>query len=267
MAVASAAPQPWRFAALEGVPGLCHGLTTRAGGVSEGGFASLNLGRSTPDEPVAVAENRRRAAAALGFAAFTSPRQVHGTRLVEVVRAGQEPGEADGLFTDQPGVLLGVLGADCPGVLLVDPVRRALAVVHAGWRGVAAGIVPTALARLRERYGCEPARMLVAVGPGIGQDAFEVGPEVAEALERTAPGVPGALRRGRGDRWHADLARVIAQQATASGVPAGCITIAPQCTHRDHTLFFSHRRDGARAGRHALLAGWARPADGPVAGA
>lgn len=253
------APLPWRFPALEGLAGLCHGVTTRAGGVSAGDFASLNVGRSTADEPGAVAENRRRAAAALGFAAFTSPRQVHGTRLVEVEGPGVEPGEADGLLTDVPGVLLGVLGADCPGVLLADPARRALAVVHAGWRGVAAGIVPAAIARLRARYGCDPCGLWVAVGPGIGQEAFEVGPEVAEALERTVAGAGAALRRGRDDRWHADLAAVIAAQAVAAGVRAGRVACAPHCTHRDRALFFSHRRDGARAGRHALLAGWAAP--------
>ncbi|MFM8980715.1 MAG: peptidoglycan editing factor PgeF [Planctomycetia bacterium] len=267
-------PRPWRFPALEGLAGLAHGVTTRAGGVSTGDFARLNVGRSTPDAPEAVAENRRRAAAALGFASFTSPRQVHGTRLVEVRAPGgttgsgpggkpaSEPGEADGLFTDVPGVLLGVLGADCPGVLLVDPTRRALAVVHAGWRGVAAGIVPAAVARLRERYGCDPQHLWVAVGPGIGQDAFEVGPEVAEALERSLAGAAAALRRGRGDRWHADLGAVIAGQAVAAGVRAGQVSQAPHCTHRDGSLFFSHRRDGTRAGRHALLAGWALPRDG-----
>jgi hypothetical protein len=238
------------------VPGLAHGVTTRTGGVSTGSFASLNLGRATADRPEAVAENRRRAAAALGFAGFVGPRQVHAARVVEVRATDEDPGEADGVMTDRDGVLLGVLGADCPGVLLVDERHHGLALVHAGWRGVVGGIVPAAVEALATRYGTRPDDLRAAIGPGIGPERYEVGPEVAEALRAAAPHAPLALRPGRADRWHADLAVVIEAQLVSAGVPAPSIERSPHCTYRDAALLFSHRRDGAQTGRHAFLAGW-----------
>lgn len=244
------------FPGLAGVSGLAHAMTTRSGGVSAGPFASLNLGPRTPDLPTAVAENRRRAAVALGFVTLVSPRQVHGAHIVEVREADAQPGEADALMTDRPGVLLGVLGADCPGVLLVDPRRRSLALVHAGWRGIVAGVAPAAVKALALRYGCAPGRLRAGIGPGISQAVYEVGPDVAEALSASAPGARACLARGQTDRWRADLAGLLELQLRASGVPAEAIERSPYCTHRDATLFFSHRRDGVSAGRHALLAGW-----------
>ncbi len=246
------------FPGLADVVGLAHAITTRAGGVSAGAFASLNLGRRTADLPVAVAENRRRAARALGFPALVSPRQVHGASVVEVRTADEDPGEADAVMTDRAGVLLGILGADCPGVLLVDPRRRALALVHAGWRGTAAGVAPATVAALVERYGCAPGDLRAAIGPGISQAAYEVGPEVAAALAASSPAARASLARGREDRWQVDLGGLLVGQLTACGVPASSIERSHYCTHRDATLFFSHRRDGERAGRHALLAGWTR---------
>jgi len=246
------------FPGLAGVSGLAHAITTRSGGVSAGPFASLNLGPRTHDLPEAVTENRRRAAAALGFPALLSPRQVHGAHVIEVRAADTEPGEADAVMTDQAGVLLGILGADCPGVLLVDPRRRALALVHAGWRGIVAAVTPAAVKALALRYGCAPGELRAAIGPGISQAAYEVGPDVAEALRASAPEARACVVRGRADRWQVDLPGLLELQLRACGVPAAAIERSSHCTHRDAALFFSHRRDGENAGRHALLAGWLR---------
>jgi polyphenol oxidase len=246
------------FRGLASVRDFAHGVTTRDGGVSTGGYAALNLGLSTGDDPRAVAENRRRAAAALGFPRFVSARQVHGAAVREIGGPDDAPGEADALVTATPGVLLGVLGADCPGVLVVDPERRALAVVHAGWRGTAAGVLAAAVNALRERYGSRPEALRAAVGPGISARRYEVGPDVADALRPTAAGAEECLLRGAGDRWHADLAGVLRRQLRALGVPDEAIETSGACTHDDAARFFSHRRDGAAAGRHALLAGFAR---------
>lgn len=252
-----ASPALLRFEHLRGVPGLHHGVTTRTGGVSGGRFASLNLGRSTPDEPGAVLENRRRAAAALGFAAFVSARQVHGARVAEVGPGTVDVGEADALTTATPGVLLGVLGADCPGVLLVDPVRRALAVVHSGWRGTALGVAAAAVRALGERHGSAPRDLLAAIGPGISAARYEVGPEVAGALGPLPTDVAArALSRGREDRWHLDLAPVLRWQLEQAGIPSTSIDGSSLCTYDAADLLFSHRRDGPHAGRHALLAGF-----------
>jgi polyphenol oxidase len=246
------------FGSLATIRDFAHGVTTRAGGVSTGAYAALNLGRSTGDDPLAVTENRRRAAEALGFPGFVSARQVHGTHVAEVRDADDVPGEADALVTAERGVLLGVLGADCPGVLLVDPERRALAVVHAGWRGTAAGVLAAAVRVLRERYGSAPAALRAAVGPGISARHYEVGPDVADALRASARDSATCLRRGAGDRWHVDLAGLLRLQLLALGVPNDAIESSAACTHEDSVRFFSHRRDGAAAGRHALLAGFAR---------
>ncbi len=247
-----------RFPGLGALPQLVHGVSTRAGGVSEGAYASLNLGRSSGDRAEHVAENRRRAAAALGATGFVSARQVHGARVVAVEDAGADPGEADALMTDRDGVLLAVLGADCPGVALVDPRRHALAVVHSGWRGTAAGVVRAAVLALGARYGCRPADLHAAVGPGIAAPAYEVGPEVAAALAQAARAAPGALTPGRGDRWHVDLGALLAAQLVGLGLAPERVERSDLCTFGASELLFSHRRDGPRAGRHALLAGWSR---------
>lgn len=244
------------FPSLKRVAGLAHGVTTREGGVSVGCFASLNLGRSTGDAAEAVRENRRRAAARLGFTGLVNARQVHGTRVVEVLEAGADPGEADALITDRPGLLLAVLGADCPGVLLVDERRHALAVVHSGWRGTAAGVSAAALRALLERYGTRPEDLRAAVGPGISARRYEVGPEVAEALAPWAAGQEGLLARGRDDRWHVDLTGLIVRGLVGLGVPPAAIEVSRLCTYEEQERLFSHRRDGGRAGRHALLAGF-----------
>jgi polyphenol oxidase len=245
-----------RFASLGAVPGFAHGVSTRAGGVSVGAYAALNLGRSTGDRPEAVEENRRRVAATLGFTTLVTPRQVHGARVAAIATPESVPGEADALATDRPGLLLGVLGADCPGVLLVDPRRRALAVAHAGWRGTVAGVLEAAIHVLVSRYRSRPEDLLAAVGPGISQAAYEVGPEVADALARAAPGAAACIAAGRDDRRHVDLSGVLRLQLLDAGVPPTAIETSPLCTRGEPALLFSHRRDGALAGRHALVAGW-----------
>jgi YfiH family protein len=246
------------FPGLAGVPGLVHGVTTRDGGVSRGPWASLNLGRGSGDDDASVGENGRRLAAHLGAGGRVRfPRQVHGARVVVLDAPPDGPlGEADAVATDVPGLAIGVLGADCPGVLVADPVRRAAAVAHCGWRGTLAGVLPAAVRALRERYASRPADLRVGLGPGIGPERYEVGPEVADAFLREAPASQPSLARGRGDRWHLDLHAELARQAVACGVPAASVERLALCTHASPALFFSHRRDGAATGRHALVAMW-----------
>jgi copper oxidase (laccase) domain-containing protein len=142
-------------------------------------------------------------------------------------------------------------------VLVADPVRRAAAVVHAGWRGTLAGVLPAAVQALRDRYGSRPADLRVGLGPGIGPERCEVGPEVAEAFLREVPASAPCLARGRGDRWHLDLHAELARQALACGVAPASVERLALCTHASPSLFFSHRRDGPATGRHALVAMWA----------
>ena len=238
------------------VPGLAHGVTERGGGTSHGPYASLNLGASCGDDPDAVAANGQRLAEALG-GPVRFPRQVHGCTVLslDAIPAGRLP-EGDAVTTATRGAAVGVLGADCPGVLLVDPVRHALALVHSGWRGTLAGIVPATVEALAARHGSRPRDLLAGIGPGISARAYEVGPEVAGAFCEGFPGAAECLARGRLDRSHLDLSLAIRLQLLRSGIPSGSIESTEACTFLEPSRFFSHRRDGPLTGRHALVAMW-----------
>src|SRR6185436_10728393 len=152
-------------------------MSTRDGGVSAPPWDTLNLGRSVGDDAAAVRENRARFARRIG-AAPVYLRQVHGARVVRIDRemADAEPVEADAAFTTEPGVACTVQVADCMPVLLAAPNGRAVAAAHAGWRGLAGGVIEAALAALCDAAACAPADVLVWLGPCIGPSAFEVGP-------------------------------------------------------------------------------------------
>lgn len=237
-------------------PWLEMWVTTRLGGTSPEPFASLNLGAATGDAPQHVEANRARVRTSLQLEHLTLHRlrQVHGDR---VLRAGiaTEP-EADGLWTDTPGEVLVVGVADCVPVFLWDAAGRRLALVHAGWRGTAAGIVARGIERLVSS-GAAVTDVHVALGPSIGPCCYEVGPEVVAAL-------PGAVRPTQTGRTHLDLRDANRSQALALGVPAPQIFATPPCTACDPTHFFSHRKLGPRTGRHWALAwmthGESRPA-------
>jgi YfiH family protein len=247
-----------RFAHLAAVPCLVHGVTTRAGGESRGAYASLNIGRGCGDDLTRVERNRGRVAAALGTGPLETPRQIHGDRIAVLSGRAALPEEGcDGLLTATPGRLVGVLGADCPGVLLVAPERRTLAVVHAGWRGIAAGVVLRALELLQEHAAAAPGELLVGVGPGISAARYEVSTDVAERIRAALPRQASAevVRAGRPGHAYVDLQAAIRAQLLGAGVPQASIETHAACTFED-ARFFSHRRDEGVTGRHALVAGW-----------
>jgi len=223
--------------------------TTRSGGVSEGSFASLNLGAHVGDDPAAVAENRRRLTEALdlpGEPAWLA--QVHGTRVV-AARPGGTPAEADAAVTREPGVVCAVLTADCLPVLLASRRGDEVAAVHAGWRGLANGVVAAALQAMETA----PAELLAWLGPAIAQPAFEVGSEVRERfVERDVVNAAFFAPNDRG-RWQADLAGLARRELEAAGVT---VSGGGFCTHDETERFFSYRRDGD-CGRQATLV-WIR---------
>ena len=247
-----------RFPGLVGVRGLSHGVTTRAGGASDGPFASLNLGRRTGDDPSRVAANRRAVGVAFGGRdSPVFPRQVHGAHVALLADPiVDDVGEADGVATALVGTSVGVLGADCPGVLLVDPARRALAVVHAGWRGAIGGAVEAAVSTLGSQFSSKPSDLLAGIGPGISARRYEVGPEVADAFRSAFPDSTHVVTAGRGDRSFVDLRAAIRLRLLSCGLATSSIESIDACTYDEHDLFFSHRRDGERTGRHALVALW-----------
>jgi YfiH family protein len=232
--------------------------TTRLGGVSTGPFASLNLatsGEAGDDDPATVAENRARLARALGVDAVCWLRQVHGT-AVHVVASPPAPGApapvADAAVTHVTNVAVAVLTADCLPVLLAAEDGSVTGAAHAGWRGLAAGVVEATVAAM----GVPPETLRAWLGPAIGPQAFEVGPEVREAFLAADPAAGSAFHPGRGDRWHGDLWILARQRLAAAGVRQ--VSGGGICVHADPERFYSWRRDGGRTGRQATLA-WLSP--------
>jgi YfiH family protein len=233
--------------------GFLVAFTERTGGTSEGPFASLNLGFKTDDDAANVLANRDRVREGLGVRPFACVRQVHGARMIRIgpARAGRGftgpvglVGDADALWTSARGVSMAVLTADCVPIALADPERGLLAVVHAGWRGVAAGIIDRAIERMAGAN-----RILAAVGPAIGRDHYEVDEDVFAAVSAASPASAPAERRG--DRFLLDLPGTVATILEAAGVRD--LEIAGECTACEAGRFFSHRRDG-ESGRQALVA-------------
>ncbi|HEY4277914.1 MAG TPA: polyphenol oxidase family protein [Conexibacter sp.] len=231
------------------LPGGFALFTTRRGGVSNGPYASLNLGRWTDDEPGAVERNRDLLAGVVCVprAAIAQGRQVHGTEVRRVTAApdtAAEPMPADGQATALRGVVPLVLAADCLPIALIS--CGAVAMVHAGWRGLAGGVVQEGVAALRELGADGP--IAAAIGPGAGVCCYEVGEEVRDAFARHGDGV----RDGR----NVDLKAVASRELRDAGVhevhDSGLCTICA-----DPALFYSHRRDHGVTGRQAGLA-WRR---------
>jgi YfiH family protein len=239
---------PWLEAEL---PGATVAFTSRQGGVSRAPFETLNLGLLTEDDPACVAENRRRLAAALDFAPerVVIGRQVHAAELAHHRGAQASspfaaPGYAipavDGHTTAEPSLPLLVFVADCLPVALSGP--SGVAMLHCGWRGLAAGIV----ARGVEAVAATDA----AIGPGIGPCCYEVGEEVLDALQGST-GLKPTHIVGNRPIGRVDLVEVATRQLREAGVER--VQAAGLCTSCEVDRFFSHRRDGGRTGRQAGL--------------
>ena len=226
-------------------PGVRAAVTLRSGGVSRGPYASFNLATHVGDDPAAVEENRARLRSALGLAREPAwLRQVHGTTVVDAATAAPDV-EADAAYATQPGVCCAVLTADCLPILLCDTVGTRVAAVHAGWRGLAAGIVSAAVSRLDTSAG----DLLAWIGPGIGAAAYAVGPELRAMFCARDPALAGAFAE-RDGRWHADLAAIARHELAALGLTR--IHAYAGCTFEEADRFYSYRR-AAVTGRMASV--------------
>ncbi len=286
---------------LSKLPWLVHAFSTRRGGASQPPCAGLNLGFVASDRRERVEQNRARFFDLLGAKDFApaSVRQIHSSHSLVLARgpAGQLayhlPGieallppsadlpAADGLMTAEPGVLLTIRIADCLPVLLVDPQRRVVAAVHAGWRGALDRVIEKAVGDMRRAFGSDPGKLIAALGPSIRACCYDVGDEVVEAFHGQFAGAERFFQplpnrsEAAADRHsilflsayppgHApehvaaarlDLIAVAHDQLASAGVKPARVSVADYCTACRTDLFFSHRHEGAGTGRQVAAVG------------
>lgn len=243
--------------------GVPHAFTTRYGGVSTEVFNSLNLGLGRGDDPERVRENYRRVCEALGIemGKLVLSSQIHKDTVRRVTLDDVGKGldrkidyNADGLTTNVPGLTLTTFGADCLTILLYDPVKKAAANVHAGWRGTALGIIDRAVERMETEYGSRASNLVAAIGPGISRCCFETQWEVPEAMS-AAIGEEASefvVELGEG-KYKVDLKGINALRLRRKGVLATKIDISPDCTMCAHEKYWSHRYTQGERGSQAAL--------------
>jgi len=238
------APVEWIVPDWPAPPHVRALITTRAGGVSGGSYASFNIGDLTEDDPAAVAENKRRLRALLP-AEPRWLRQVHSAQVVGA-DAIASPIEADASYSQSRAVVCAVKAADCMPVLLTDRAGSVVGAAHCGWRGLSQGIIENTVVAMQ----VDPASLIAYLGPAIGPDAFEVGAEVLQAFRAVDPRAQDAFRQGRPGKWYADLFELGRQRLARAGVHA--VYGGGQCTYTHTTRYYSHRRNPA-TGRMAAL--------------
>lgn len=235
--------------------------TTRLGGISQGNYASLNCTPYTGDDPACVERNQEllRSYLPAGIEELVIPYQTHGTRILSVNESyGQAAGNdrfgilqgIDALVSQIPGYCLCVSTADCIPVLVYDQAHRAVAAIHAGWRGTVNGITRRTLDTMRQLYGTKGEEVIACIGPGISLEAFEVGDEVYEAFR--SAGFPMdyiATWKPETHKWHLDLWAANRLQLHEFGIPPQSVESACICTYNHHEEFFSARRLGVHSGR------------------
>jgi len=234
----------FRSTVLDADSGVCHAFFSRQGGVSEGPFGSLNCGFSSGDLPQRVARNRAIATDRLGLPAdrLVTARQVHSTTVAIVERPWRrdESPWADGLVTAVPGIVLGVLAADCAPILFHDPVANVIGAAHGGWRGALAGIAEAILARMTA-LGAERHRIRAAIGPCIAQRSYEVGPAFPQSFLADDPGATCYfIPAPRNGHFLFDLGGYLADRIGRAGIAT--VEVVRHDTAAEEVLFFSYRR-------------------------
>ncbi len=239
--------------ALESLNLVYHGFSTRVGGVSTGPFKSLDLGLSSGGDRDLVEINRCVFLKALGGGnpETYTVRQVHGTRVLRIdpetlsLEAARKM-EADALMTDRPGVAIGVLTADCVPVLMVDPVNRSVAAVHAGRVGSLQSLVSRVLEAMHRDFGSSPQAIHAAVGPCIERDCYEISADMADAIDSGPQGGSALVQKENGVHV-LDLRKMNHEQLRDAGVPEKQIYHADLCTACHPRTFYSYRRSQAKA--------------------
>lgn len=231
------------------MPGVSHGFFTREGGVSEGIYASLNCGAGSRDDPARVAQNRQRVARHLGTdgARLVTCYQIHSADALIVTEPWtfETMPRADGLATNVPGIAVGALAADCAPVLFADPDAKVVAAAHAGWKGALGGILESTIATM-ERLGAKRERIRAALGPCLGADTYEVGPEFqARFLEADRANARFFHTPDGAPRPMFDLPGYVLARLEACGLDT--IENCTACTYSDEVRHFSYRRTTHRS--------------------
>jgi polyphenol oxidase len=252
----SGGPVYYKFDQWADSSALAHGVFTRLGGVSFGPFDSLNVGGTVGDDPAAVQTNALRIfdALELDFSASCTVWQVHSADVV--VADERAPGRrwlarADGMVTDQVGVPLTMRFADCVPILFHDPVKNVIGVAHAGWRGTVGEVTRRTVETMQAAYGCDPADVQAAIGPSIGPDHYQVGPEVVEAARNTFGTTDGIIQYADDGSAYFNLwetNRLALERAGVRQVEVAGISTA------DHTdEWYSHRAEHGKTGRFCAV--------------
>ena len=246
--------------AFQRIPWVTAAVSVRLGGVSQHPYHQLNLAYHVGDVDASVAENRKRFCHVLGIdmRSLVIAQQIHGDRIAIVDESQAGCGaychadaipDTDGMVTASRSVALAVLTADCVPVLVLDPVREAIGVAHAGWKGTLRMIAAGTILKMRDAFGTDPADCLAVLGPAIGPCCYTVGEDVALQFRHTFP----SARCVMGDRL--DLQQAVRTQLTAVGVEAHNISSVGGCTACNPALFYSYRGERGRTGRMMSVIG------------
>ena len=235
---------------------LTHAVFTRRGGLSPDPWASLNLGGTVGDDPQRVRENRLRALSAIQLdpALVYDVWQVHGVDVVitDAARLPEIPHQrADVILTAKPGLTLMMRFADCVPILLHDPVRGIAGIAHAGWMGTVRGVVRAMLEAMQTRFGCKPADIRAGIGPSIGPDHYEIGPDVVAQVRQAFGPAANSLLEVRGRSTYFDLWSANRLHLEQAGVTQ--IEVAGLCTACHTEDWFSHRAEKGRTGRFGAV--------------
>jgi len=248
----------YRIVAFEAYPHLRHAIFTRQGGYSQGPFASLNLGLSVGDDPETVNKNYEQVCGALDISPdqTVSCHLIHSADVLTVHPANRRRvmGQADGLITATPGIYLSMRFGDCTPLIFFDPVRGAVGLTHAGWRGTMQNAAGATVGAMAQQFGCRASDIIAVIGPAIGPCCYEVGPEVVDAAAVLSDSGSLFVRRnGRADRVHFNMWEANRRQLAAAGVEQ--IIQSELCTACRTDQFFSHRAEQGRTGRFGVIIG------------
>jgi hypothetical protein len=251
----------YQFAALSQYPEIVHAVFTRIGGRSVRPFDTLNVGHAVGDVKRHVERNHGVVLQTIGLSPrqVVTARQVHGAHVavVDGTQAGTIVPNTDALASNVSGVVLLLRFADCLPIMLYDPRHRAVAMVHAGWRGCLSGVVANTMDELRQSYGTDPTELIACLGPAIGPCCYQVGPDVIAEIEQALPEHDGLVLALANGSVHFDLPGAVRRQLRQAGVQE--IEDGKLCTCCHTGEFFSHRAEGSRTGRFAAVLGLNTP--------